>query len=190
MKKTLLRVMIRNNLFSSINTIIFTREFNMKFRLVIMCSVVALLSIGLLTGNTNVAAQTASTKAQNPGEAYLAANKLLPGVTTTADGLQYKVIKEGGGLRPTDSDVVTVNYSGKLIDGTVFDSSYDRGQPATFPVDGVIAGWTEALKLMKVGAIYELVIPAKLAYGKAGAPPAIGPDQTLLFKVELIAIDK
>jgi FKBP-type peptidyl-prolyl cis-trans isomerase FklB len=72
----------------------------------------------------------------------------------------------------------------------VFDSSYDRGQPATFPVDGVIAGWTEALKLMKVGSIFELVIPSKLAYGKTGAPPAIGPDQTLLFKVELLAIDK
>jgi FKBP-type peptidyl-prolyl cis-trans isomerase len=181
---------IRNNLFSSINTTIFTREFIMKFHLVIKSSVFALLSIGLLIGSGYANAQPTNTKAQTPGAAYLAANKLLPGVITTADGLQYKVIKEGTGLRPTDSDVVTVNYSGKLIDGTVFDSSYDRGQPATFPVGGVIAGWTEALKLMKVGSIYELVIPAKLAYGKAGAPPAIGPDQTLLFKVELLAIDK
>ncbi len=161
----------------------------MKFRHVIKCSVAALLSIGLLTGNVCSAAQS-SGKVQTAGDQYLAANKLLPGVVTTADGLQYKVLKEGAGLRPTDSDVVTVNYSGKLIDGTVFDSSYDRGQPATFPVNGVIPGWTEALKLMKVGSIYELVIPAKLAYGKTGAPPAIGPDQTLLFKVELIAIDK
>jgi FKBP-type peptidyl-prolyl cis-trans isomerase len=165
----------------------------MKFRFVINCSVVALLSIGLLTGSMSAAAQStggSGSKVQSAGEQYLAANKLLPGVVTTADGLQYKVVKQGEGLRPTDTDVVTVNYSGRLIDGTVFDSSYDRGQPATFPVSGVIAGWTEALKLMKVGSVYELVIPAKLAYGKAGAPPAIGPDQTLLFKVELIAIDK
>jgi FKBP-type peptidyl-prolyl cis-trans isomerase len=183
---------IRNNLFSSINTTIFTREFIMKLRLVIKSSVFALLSAALLIGNGYANAQPTNTKAepQSPGASYLASNKLLPGVVTTTDGLQYKVIKEGTGLRPTDSDVVTVNYSGKLIDGTVFDSSYDRGQPATFPVDGVIAGWTEALKLMKVGSIFELVIPSKLAYGKTGAPPAIGPDQTLLFKVELLAIDK
>lgn len=131
-----------------------------------------------------------STAAQNPGAAFLAANKLKPGVVTLSDGLQYKVIKEGTGPMPTDTDTVVVDYSGKLIDGTEFDSSYKRGQPATFPVNGVIPGWTEALKLMKAGSTWELYIPADLAYGVQGAPPVIGPNQTLIFQVHLIEVKK
>ena len=121
---------------------------------------------------------------------FLAANKKKPGVKITADGLQYKVIKAGTGATPTDTDIVSVNYEGKLLDGSVFDSSYKRGEPASFPVNGVIPGWTEALKLMKVGSTYELYIPAELAYGSNGAPPSIGPNETLIFKVELLRIEK
>jgi len=124
------------------------------------------------------------------GELFLEKNKIKPGVITLPDGLQYKILREGGGERPTDSDMVTVNYVGTLIDGTEFDSSYKRGQPATFPVSGVIPGWTEALKLMKVGSTWKLYIPATLAYGEKGAPPAIGPNQTLIFKVQLISVNK
>lgn len=123
------------------------------------------------------------------GEAFLSANKQKPGVVVLPDGLQYKVLVEGKGPTPTDSDTVTVNYSGTLINGTEFDSSYKRGQPATFPVTGVIPGWVEALKLMKVGSTWELYIPPSLAYGKNGAPPVIGPDETLIFKVELLGIN-
>jgi FKBP-type peptidyl-prolyl cis-trans isomerase FklB len=124
------------------------------------------------------------------GEAFLEKNKNKPGVITLPDGLQYKILIEGQGERPTDSDSVTVHYSGTLIDGTVFDSSYKRGEPAVFPVNGVIPGWSEALKLMKVGSTWKLYIPASLAYGEQGAPPVIGPNQTLIFKVRLIAVNK
>src|SRR5579872_2270400 len=99
------------------------------------------------------------------GELFLKKNKAKPGVVTLPDGLQYKVLKEGTGERPSETDMVTVNYSGTLIDGTEFDSSYKRGQPATFPVNGVIAGWTEALKLMKPGSVWKLYVPSNLAYG-------------------------
>ena len=115
-------------------------------------------------------------------------NKSKPGVVTTKDGLQYKVITAGKGKPPVATDKVTVNYEGKLLDGTVFDSSYKRGEPATFPVDGVIAGWTEALQLMKPGATWTLWIPAKLAYGSHGAGQLIGPNSTLIFKVHLIKV--
>ena len=104
---------------------------------------------------------------------------------TTASGLQYKVEKEGTGAQPKPTDMVTVNYRGTLIDGTEFDSSYKRGQPATFPVNGVIKGWTEALQLMKQGAKYQLFIPASLAYGERAMGPDIGPNSTLIFDVEL-----
>jgi FKBP-type peptidyl-prolyl cis-trans isomerase FklB len=136
--------------------------------------------------------QMQSTEAKNKlsGEAFLNANKLKPDVVTLPDGLQYKVLAEGTGLKPATNDVVTVNYAGKLIDGTEFDSSYKRGEPATFPVSGVIPGWTEALQLMKVGSTWELYIPASLAYGESGAPPNIGPNETLIFKVELLGIKK
>ena len=104
---------------------------------------------------------------------------------TTASGLQYKVEKEGTGAQPKATDMVTVNYRGTLIDGTEFDSSYKRGQPATFPVNGVIKGWTEALQLMKQGAKYQLFIPSTLAYGERAMGPDIGPNSTLIFEVEL-----
>jgi FKBP-type peptidyl-prolyl cis-trans isomerase FklB len=126
--------------------------------------------------------------ASNPGEMFLNANKKKPGVVTLADGLQYKIIKAGKGRKPTQTDAVTVNYEGKLVDGTVFDSSYKRGEPISFPVNGVIPGWTEALKLMPVGSTWELFIPSNLAYGENGAPPSIGPNETLIFKVELLAV--
>lgn len=121
------------------------------------------------------------------GAKFLEVNSKKPGVITTASGLQYKVIKEGAGTSPTESSTVKVNYEGKLINGKKFDSSYDRGEPAEFPVNGVIKGWTEALLLMKPGAIYELYIPWNLAYGEQGYMD-IPPAATLIFKVELIAI--
>lgn len=125
------------------------------------------------------------------GEAYLAANGAKEGVTTTDSGLQYKEIVAGEGEEtPTESDTVTVHYRGTLIDGTEFDSSYSRNAPATFPLGGVIPGWTEALQLMNVGDKFELVIPSDLAYGPAGAGANIGPNATLLFEVELLEIVK
>ncbi len=124
------------------------------------------------------------------GEAFLAANKSKPGVITTASGLQYQVIKEGTGAKPTLNDMVTTHYHGTLIDGTVFDSSVDRGQPASFPVSGVIPGWTEALQLMNVGSKWKLFVPSNLAYGERGAGGKIGPNSTLIFEVELLSIDK
>ncbi len=125
---------------------------------------------------------------QKAGEAYLAANKTKPGVITLPSGLQYKVIKEGTGPKATINDVVTCNYRGTLTDGKEFDSSYKRGEPATFPVRGVIKGWTEALQLMPAGSKFELVLPPDLAYGERGAPPDIGPNSTLVFEVELISM--
>lgn len=124
------------------------------------------------------------------GEQFLAENKDKEGVETTDSGLQYKVVEEGDGPSPDADDSVTVHYTGKLIDGTVFDSSRKRGEPVTFPVDAVIPGWTEALQLMKQGAKYELYIPADLAYGERGAGAQIGPNETLIFDVELIGVDK
>jgi FKBP-type peptidyl-prolyl cis-trans isomerase FklB len=122
------------------------------------------------------------------GEAFLAENKNQEGVKTLPSGLQYQVLEEGTGKSPAASDKVTTHYHGTLIDGTVFDSSYERGQPATFPVNGVIAGWTEALQLMKEGAKWRLFIPANLAYGEQGAGDAIGPNTALIFDVELISV--
>lgn len=122
------------------------------------------------------------------GSAFLAENKKKEGVKVLPSGLQYKVIKEGTGKMPKAEDVVTVNYRGTLIDGTEFDSSYRRGQPATFPVKGVIKGWTEALQLMKVGSKWQLFIPSDLAYGEQGAGRMIGPNATLIFDVELVGI--
>ena len=129
-------------------------------------------------------AQAAATaKAKTDGQAYLAANAKKPGVTTTSTGLQYRVVTPGKGRKPTPADNVTVQYKGTLVDGTEFDSSYKRGQPATFPVNGVIPGWTEALQLMQEGAKFELAIPPGLAYGEQG-PLA---NQVLLFEVELVS---
>jgi len=132
------------------------------------------------------------TKAAEPnkqaGLQYLEENKKQPGVTQTQSGLQYKVIKEGNGKTPTANDQVTVNYEGKLLDGTVFDSSFERGKPATFPVTGVIPGWTEGLQLMKEGGSYELYIPSDLAYGDQGTQGIPG-GSTLIFKVDLIKVE-
>ncbi|WP_321777814.1 FKBP-type peptidyl-prolyl cis-trans isomerase [Sulfurimonas sp.] len=122
------------------------------------------------------------------GKAFLEANKKKDGVITLKSGLQYNVIKEGKGKSPKLTDTVVTHYHGTLIDGTVFDSSYDRGETVSFPVNAVIKGWTEALQKMKVGSKWHLVIPAELAYGKRGAPPSIGPDATLAFDVELLEI--
>ncbi len=123
------------------------------------------------------------------GKKFLEANAKKEGVTTLPSGLQYKVIAKGTGASPKKTDSVTVHYKGTLIDGTEFDSSYKRGQPATFRVDGVIAGWTEALTLMKPGAKWQLFIPANLAYGERGAGSRIGPNSTLIFEVELIKVN-
>jgi|JI10StandDraft_1071094.scaffolds.fasta_scaffold08836_3 FKBP-type peptidyl-prolyl cis-trans isomerase FklB len=124
------------------------------------------------------------------GQAFLEANKSKDGVKTTASGLQYIVMKEGAGAKPTLNDKVTTHYHGTLIDGTVFDSSVERGQPASFPVSGVIPGWTEALQMMTVGSKYKLFVPANLGYGERGAGGKIGPNSVLIFEVELISIDK
>jgi len=121
------------------------------------------------------------------GQKFLSDNKSKDGVKTTASGLQYKVMKEGNGAQPKATDTVTVNYRGTLTDGTEFDSSYKRNQPASFPVGGVIKGWTEALQLMKAGAKYQLFIPADLAYGKEGRP-GIPPNSVLIFEVELMDV--
>jgi FKBP-type peptidyl-prolyl cis-trans isomerase FklB len=134
------------------------------------------------------ASKEAATKNQAEGEKFLAENKKKDGVKTTASGLQYKVLKEGSGDPPKETDTVVTNYRGTLIDGTEFDSSYKRNEPASFPVNRVIKGWTEALQLMKPGAKYQLVIPSSLAYGERGAGQLIGPNATLIFEVELLSI--
>jgi FKBP-type peptidyl-prolyl cis-trans isomerase FklB len=123
-------------------------------------------------------------------QSFLAANKTKEGVVALPSGLQYKILKEGTGPKPTASDTVVCNYKGTLMDNTEFDSSYKRGQPATFPVSGVIKGWTEALQLMPVGSKWQLVIPGELGYGARGGPPGsgIGPNETLIFEVELMSI--
>jgi FKBP-type peptidyl-prolyl cis-trans isomerase FklB len=140
-----------------------------------------------------VAKQAAAKKAtgeKNAAEAkkFLAENKAKEGVKTTASGLQYKVLKEGTGPSPKATETVKVNYRGTTLDGTEFDSSYKRGQPASFPVNRVIKGWTEGLQLMKVGSKYQLFVPADLAYGERGAGSDIGPNATLIFEVELLGI--
>ena len=129
-------------------------------------------------------------QANKEGTAFLAENGAKDGVITTESGLQYEVLISGEGAKPTTADKVTVHYHGMLIDGTVFDSSIDRGQPATFGVTQVIKGWTEALQLMSVGDKWKLTIPSNLAYGDQGAGGMIGPGATLVFEVELLGINK
>lgn len=131
-------------------------------------------------------------KAENrkKGEEYLVINKAKKGVITTASGLQYEILQEGTGEHPKATDMVKVNYIGTLIDGTEFDNSFTRGEPAVFGVDQVIPGWTEALQLMDVGSKYRIVIPADLAYGEKGAPPVIQPNSVLIFTVDLLSIEK
>ncbi len=124
-------------------------------------------------------------KSKQAGEMFLAENMRKDGVMQTDSGLQYKIMEEGAGDSPSASDTVVVHYRGTLIDGTEFDSSYKRNTPATFPVSGVIQGWQEGLQLMKVGSKYQFFIPSALAYGERGASGAIGPNQTLIFEVDL-----
>lgn len=130
----------------------------------------------------------AGDKNKSAGEKFLADNKSKEGVKTTASGLQYLVVKQGDGKTPSAADKVKVHYTGTLIDGTKFDSSVDRGEPITFPVGGVIKGWTEALQIMKAGSKYKLFIPSDLAYGPRGAGALIGPNSVLIFDVELLEV--
>ena len=135
-------------------------------------------------------AQQASAANKTEGEAFLAANKSKDGVVTLPSGLQYKILTAGAGPKPTASDSVKCNYRGTLIDGKEFDSSYKRGQPATFEVGQVIKGWTEALQLMPVGSKWQIFVPSSLGYGERGAGAEIGPNATLIFEVELLSIEE
>ncbi len=141
-----------------------------------------------MTGKITAERTAAGEKAKTEGEKFLAANKAKDGVKTLPSGLQYKVLTEGKGEQPKPTDKVTVNYRGTLIDGTEFDNSYKRGEPATFPVNQVIKGWTEALPLMKAGSKWELFVPAEMAYGEHGAGRDIPPNATLVFEVELLGV--
>jgi FKBP-type peptidyl-prolyl cis-trans isomerase len=149
--------------------------------------IAAVVMIGALFLNGGRSAAPANPLAA--GQTFLARNAQEPGVMTTASGLQYKVITEGSGAQPTATDTVTVHYRGTLIDGTEFDSSYSRGEPISFPLNGVIPGWTEGLQLMTVGSKYILYIPSELGYGAQGAGAAIPPNSTLIFEVELLGIN-
>lgn len=150
----------------------------------------ALLLSGAISFNAIAADQPMSMDVQNKqqGEQFLEQNKAKKGIVTLPSGLQYEVITAGNGKKPGKTDVVTVDYEGRLVNGQVFDSSYKRGQPATFPVNGVIEGWQEALQLMPIGSTWMLYIPATLAYGESGAGDVIGPNETLIFKVHLIGV--
>ena len=144
-----------------------------------------------LMAKRQAAQATAATENTKKGTDYLAANAKKEGVKTTASGLQYKVMKAGadGGKSPKATDTVKVHYHGTLIDGTVFDSSVQRGEPISFPLNGVIPGWTEGVQLMKVGDKFQFTIPSALAYGEQGAGGTIGPNSTLVFEVELLGIE-
>jgi FKBP-type peptidyl-prolyl cis-trans isomerase FkpA len=128
-------------------------------------------------------------KNSEEGTAFLAKNKLVSGVTTTASGLQYQVLKPAAGAKPQPTDIVKVHYKGTLLNGETFDSSYDRNAPIDFPLNQVVPGWSEGVALMAVGSKYKFWIPSVLAYGETGSPPAIGPNATLVFEVELLAIN-
>lgn len=143
---------------------------------------------GLMQERQRSAASEKSQANLEKGKAFLAENRKQAGVVETASGLQYRIIQEGRGKSPLATDTVETHYEGRTIDGTVFDSSVKRGKPASFPVNGVIQGWQEALQLMKEGAKYELFIPSDLAYGANGAGSAIGPYETLIFEVELLKV--
>lgn len=144
----------------------------------------AALSTGFLS---SASAQTAASEVAQSGTAEWANPENLRTYTTDS-GLQYRVLREGEGRKPSATDVVLVNYEGRMTDGTVFDSSYERGEPISFPLNRVIAGWTEGVQLMPEGAVYEFYIPSELAYGKRGAGGVIPPDTDLIFKIELIEV--
>jgi FKBP-type peptidyl-prolyl cis-trans isomerase FkpA len=150
-------------------------------------SIVLALSVGMALFSIANAGSPEENKAA--GEKYLAENGKKPTVKTTASGLQYEVITEGKGKKPSATDNVTVHYKGTTIDGTEFDSSYSRGEPAAFPLNAVIPGWTEGVQLMPEGSKYKFHIPSSLAYGEDGAGGKIGPNETLIFEVELIKIN-
>ncbi len=143
----------------------------------------------VMSGKHETLMKEQAAKNQTEGDAFLAANKLKEGVRTLPSGLQYKVISAGNGKLPKITDTVKTNYRGTLLDGTEFDSSYKRNQPATFPVNRVIPGWTEALQLMPVGSKWQLYVPSNLAYGEHGAGGVIGPNATLIFEIELLGIE-
>jgi len=172
-------------------------------RTIIACAAMAMCLAGC-SGKTDKAAESSDEVAQlnketptmtladanlKAGKEFLDENGKRDGVVTTASGLQYEVLTEGNGVQPGPDDVVTVHYTGKLIDGTVFDSSVERGEPATFGVMQVIPGWVEALQMMKAGSKWRLYIPADLAYGPNGAGGVIGPNATLIFDVELLGVE-
>lgn len=154
-----------------------------------MWKVVLTVVIAFFAGVVPVRGSDIADRNLAAGEAFLEENERSEGVVTTASGLQYLVLHEGDGPRPKASDSVTVHYRGTLIDGMEFDSSYQRDEPASFPLQGVIPGWSEALQLMRVGSRYRLFIPPHLAYGERGAGLMIGPNATLIFEVELLEID-
>jgi FKBP-type peptidyl-prolyl cis-trans isomerase FklB len=143
-----------------------------------------------VTPTTPTALQTGVDQAKLSGQAFLDKNKKNPGVVTLPDGLQYKILVPGKGPTPSDQDIVTVEYVGKLVDGTEFDNSAKHGGTVDFPVGQVIPGWVEALKLMQAGSSWEIYIPSELGYGEQGAPPVIGPNETLIFKVKLVSFKK
>jgi len=148
----------------------------------------AVVLVGCSSSSTSTSSSAESGASSGDAKAYLDKAAAQPGAVRTASGLVYRELRAGSGESPKASDTVTVNYRGTLVDGTEFDSSYKRGQPATFPVSGVIKGWTEAVQLMPVGSKWQLFLPADLAYGNRGAGPDIGPNATLIFEVELLSI--
>jgi len=152
--------------------------------------VAIIIFLTLITGMTMFSMANAKSAEENlnEGKAFLEKNAKEEGIKVTVTGLQYKVLTEGTGAMPSATDNVTVHYKGTTLDGKTFDSSYDRGEPATFPLNRVIAGWTEGLQLMKETAKYRFFIPSELAYGSRGAGAGIGPNATLIFDVELIKI--
>ncbi|MDT8406103.1 MAG: FKBP-type peptidyl-prolyl cis-trans isomerase [Methylococcales bacterium] len=145
-------------------------------------------TLALIVGAVTVHAGTPEENLAQ-GKAFLESNAKQDGINTTASGLQYQIIKPGAGAQPAAASSVTVHYRGVTLDGKEFDSSYKRGQPATFPLNRVIPGWTEGVQLMREGAHYKLFIPAELAYGKRGAGPVIEPNSTLIFDIELLKVN-
>ena len=144
----------------------------------------------LIMGAITEARERLDTRLKGEANAFMETNKAKPGIVTTLSGLQYEVIREGAGEKPALADTVTVHYKGQLSNGNVFDSSYDRGEPATFPLDRVIQGWQEGLQLMSVGAHYRIYVPHELGYGERGAGQDIPPYSPLIFDVELISVQK